>query len=164
MQAKIWTLNALAVELGRDRRALAKSLEGLAPDSESKDARGRSARHWRMARVFEHLAAKPDSLSEDKSRLARAQAEKIEMENAVRKGDLAEISIIAEEFGNAVATARSLLLAIPAKIANDLARIKNAAVAESVMYAAITEVMHQLANFDPSDVHARNVAGKRKRQ
>ena len=52
MQAQLWTVSGLAVELGRDRRTIAKQLEGLAPDEEETRRGGAVTRRWLLARVI----------------------------------------------------------------------------------------------------------------
>ena len=56
MQPDLWTLNRLALELGRDRRALGRDLEGLKP-AESIRKGNRTERKWRLRDVVEHLYA-----------------------------------------------------------------------------------------------------------
>jgi hypothetical protein len=54
MQSKLWTINALSVELGIDRRTLAKRLEHLPPVKVLQVGR-RTEKRWRLADVLAHL-------------------------------------------------------------------------------------------------------------
>jgi hypothetical protein len=54
MQQRLWSLNALSVELCIDRRTLAKRLEGLPPVEEKKIGK-RTEKRWRLNDVIEHL-------------------------------------------------------------------------------------------------------------
>ena len=53
---------------------------------------------------------------DQRERLAAAQAEKVETENRVRLGELAEMSRVTEAWASHIAAARSRLLAMPAKL------------------------------------------------
>jgi hypothetical protein len=73
MQQKLWTLNALAVELGRDRRSLARDLEGLTPNEQHAEKSGRISRKWSLARVTDYLAAGRDPrVARHRERLRKA--------------------------------------------------------------------------------------------
>jgi phage terminase Nu1 subunit (DNA packaging protein) len=53
---------------------------------------------------------------DQRERLAAAQAERVETENRVRCGELAEMSRVAEVWANHISAARSRLLALPSKL------------------------------------------------
>lgn len=101
MQALLWTMSALAVELGKDRRTLAKLLDGLDPDEETTDGAGRVTRKWRMARVFAHLHGSGEALDgpAERARKDKESADKLALENAERRGELAPIAEIADVIG-----------------------------------------------------------------
>ena len=52
MQAKLWTVNGLATELGRDRRTIAKALDGVPPDGAVGKGRG-----WYLTTAIRALEA-----------------------------------------------------------------------------------------------------------
>ena len=54
MTRKLWSINALATELGLDRRTVAKRLEGLPPATEKKVG-SRIEKRWHLADVLEHF-------------------------------------------------------------------------------------------------------------
>jgi hypothetical protein len=54
MQKKLWSISALATELGLDRRTLSKRLEGLPPIEENRVG-GRIEKRWHLADVLEHF-------------------------------------------------------------------------------------------------------------
>lgn len=101
MQAELWTISGLAVELSRDRRAMAKALDGLPPDDENTDASGRVTRRWKMARVFAYLAGSPDGLDghAERARKDKESADKLALENARTRGEVGLIAEVAEHFG-----------------------------------------------------------------
>lgn len=105
MQAKLWTLSGLAVELAQDRRSLARKLEGLEPD-ETKGSGARVMRHYRLCRVIEHLYSGPadEALdgNKERARKDREMADKLALENAQTRGEIAPIVEIAEWYGSHV--------------------------------------------------------------
>ncbi len=122
MQPILWTLSGLAVELGRDRRSLARDLEGLKPDEEQ-GKRGRMERKWLMRRVVEHLTVRPapngvpGDWATQHERLAAAQADARELANAELRGELGRYSVWREELERMVVAVKSNLLALPSKLA-----------------------------------------------
>jgi hypothetical protein len=56
MTTRLWTLNALSVELGISSRVLGKRLSNLAPDDVEQQA-SRQVKRWRLAHVLKHLKA-----------------------------------------------------------------------------------------------------------
>lgn len=121
LQAQLWTLSGLEVELERDRRTLAKLLEALPADEQETDKGGRVHRKWKMARVVGYLVDKSSpedlDLDDERARLASQQADRIEMENEVRRGELVDLKVVADELGRAITAFRQKLLAAPSKLA-----------------------------------------------
>lgn len=153
MQAELWTLSGLAVELGRDRRSLARDLEGLDPDK-SEHKGGRTERRWRMRRVVEHLfrpqggAVAAEDFDNQRERLAAAQAERVEMENAIRRGELAECAAVAAGWAEHIAAARAKLLSLPAKLGPQLTNISDASVAADKIRAEVYAAIDELAEWE----------------
>lgn len=85
---------------------------------------------WRLAR--ERAAANPGAvdLEDAKTRLAVAQADRYEIENAESRGDLLRRSAVVEEYTRRVVESRAILLGGPTKLApivvaeRDLAGVK----------------------------------------
>jgi phage terminase Nu1 subunit (DNA packaging protein) len=153
MQAELWTLSGLSVELGRDRRTLARDLEGLDPDKLEHKG-GRTERRWRMRRVVEHLyrqgpsLAATDDFENQRERLAAAQAERVEMENAIRRGQLAECAAVQAGWADHIAAARAKLLSLPAKLGPQLTNISDASVAADKIRADIYAAIDELAEWE----------------
>lgn len=120
MQAKLWTISELAIELDVDRRTIAKRLEGLEPDENEKDKAGREHRKYRLARVFAHLVEGEDGalkLDDERARLAHEQANRAEMENEVRRGELLDAAVVGTDIESTFNTFRQRLLSAPTKLA-----------------------------------------------
>lgn len=154
MQAQLWTLSGLAVELGRDRRAVAKALEGLEPDSEETDSAGRVTRSWRMARVFAHLTGsgeKGERLdgNAERARKDKEAADKLALENAVTRGELGRISDVVEWFGGHVDRCRARLLQVPDAI-GQFCDARNAAVVVAEVRRLLYQALSELAADAPA--------------
>ena len=150
MQARLWTLNALAVELGRDRRTLARLLEDLPPDDAQTDTAGREHRRWRLARVIEHIYASTDEidLNAERARLAKAQADRVEIENEVRAGRLLEQDRVIREVGDMLAAFRARVLAIPGAVAQRVPHHLAGRV-QAELRRLIHEALTELADYRP---------------
>lgn len=152
MQAELWTLSGLSVELERDRRSLARDLEGLDPDKVEHKG-GRTERRWRMRRVVEHLyrqgpALAPGDHENQRERLAAAQAERVEMENAIRRGQLAECAAVQAGWADHIAAARAKLLSMPAKLGPQLTNITDAGIAADKIRAEVYAAIDELAEWE----------------
>jgi len=101
---------------------MAKLLEGLPPDRESRTKKGMD-RRWRMARVFAYLAAGEQSqgvaldLDRERARLAKAQADKTEMQNAIQRGELLRADLIGDDLERALGVFRERMRSAPSKLA-----------------------------------------------
>jgi phage terminase Nu1 subunit (DNA packaging protein) len=82
-------------------------------------------------------------LSEERALLARAQRERIEVEAAVRRGELLEAETVAHEWANHVGAVRSRLLALPHRLSPRLVHadeITIAAAIRSEVHGALREL------------------------
>lgn len=85
----------------------------------------------------------------EKTRLTSAQADKIELENAVRQGELLEASECERAWSGLIGNSRARLLAIPSKLAPELAITNDPIAVESRLKSAIYEVLWELSkNFE----------------
>lgn len=120
MQSKLWTLSALAVELGRDRRALARDLEGLAPDDEQVVGE-RTSRRWRLRRVIERLYARQDEREfdpvQERARKDAEMADKLAMANAVTRGEMIPRQRVLDDVGGYIDGCRARLAHLAPRIA-----------------------------------------------
>ena len=81
----------------------------------------------------------------EKTRLTSAQADKIELENAVRQGKLLEASECERAWSGLVGNSRARLLAIPSKLAPELAITNDPIAVENRLKLAIHEVLWELS-------------------
>jgi phage terminase Nu1 subunit (DNA packaging protein) len=85
---------------------------------------------------------------DQRERLNAAQAEKVEAENAVRRGELADVAQVTAAWVDHIAAARAKLLAIPSKCASQLTGITDANVLAAGLRAEISAALAELADYD----------------
>ena len=147
MIARNWTLSALAAELDIDRRTLAKRMTGLSPDEETQVGK-RTERRWRLARVVAHLA-NPDGedldLTQERAALARVQRLKAEIELATMRGEVASLDAVESHWAGMVASMRAVLLALPSRLAAQVAAPDRQALAQAAAQDLIHEALNRIA-------------------
>ncbi len=89
--------------------------------------------------------------SDQRERLAAAQAEKVETENAVRRGELAVMSDVQRVWADHISAARAKLLAIPVKLAPQLTGIHEPNVIAAAIRADVTAALAELAEYEPAE-------------
>lgn len=158
MQAKLWTVSELSVELDVDRRTMAKRLEGLEPDENETDKAGREHRRYRLARVFAHLmgagAAADLDLDAERARLAHEQANRAAMDNEVRRGELLDQAQVAPDLERALVTFRQKLLSSGTKL-GPLVNPDKPNAARDIIDAENERILHELAEHFESAASAQ---------
>jgi phage terminase Nu1 subunit (DNA packaging protein) len=81
----------------------------------------------------------------EKTRLTSAQADKAELENALRQGELLEATECERLWSAMVASCRARLLAVPNKLAPELAIITDPLVIENRLKSAVYESLWELS-------------------
>jgi len=87
----------------------------------------------------------------ERARLTKAQAEKVERENAVANGEFIRVAVFHLMVTSAFSRVRSKLLAVPSKLAPYLVGIETSAKAQGIVKTEIYAALNELA--------ATNVAG-----
>lgn len=93
-------------------------------------------------------------LTEEKTRLAKAQADKTEIEVQVIKGNAIKSEIVSEVWTKIVMSFRAKMLSMPTKIAQTLHGLEQPEM-ESKSRDLIYEVMEELSEYEPSQYGAR---------
>lgn len=83
----------------------------------------------------------------ERERLARAQAEKFELENSRRRGELVLVSVVVEILMGMAADLTGRLEGIPGRLANELAGISDAAVIRARLLEEIRAVRAGAAEY-----------------
>jgi phage terminase Nu1 subunit (DNA packaging protein) len=92
--------------------------------------------------------AATDDFENQRERLAAAQAERVEMENAIRRGQLAECAAVQAGWADHIAAARAKLLSLPAKLGPQLTNISDASVAADKIRADIYAAIDELSEWE----------------
>lgn len=84
----------------------------------------------------------------EKTRLTIAQREKIELDMAVKSGDLVERRDVLEYCVNMIANCKMRLLSIPTKLAPEAALLDDPKAVKSLAHAMVTEALEELKVYD----------------
>lgn len=87
----------------------------------------------------------PADYHSEKSRLVKFQADKAELEVTVRKGELAEVSDVSEQWAKQVIGCKTRLLGIGSKAAPMVMAAKNAGEAQAIIDDMVREALLELA-------------------
>jgi len=138
MQAQDWTISALAVELGKDRRTIATRLQDIEPSV----IKG-NVRKYRMLdavnAVFGLVSGDLD-LTAERARLAKAQADKTELEVAEKTGQLIPAEEIEAMWCDISSSIKAKMIGLPVKVA----RVAVAAGSIKEIETAVTDEVHAM--------------------
>lgn len=158
MTPELFTLSWLAQQLDRDRRALARALEGLAPDEETKHGE-RTERRWYLRRVVEHLIGRAaDEDDDQRQRLAAAQAEKHEMDNEERRGHLVDATEARSLWSEHIGAARAKLLSLPTKLGPQLINVADPNTVASRIRTEVYAALDELAEWEPEPTNGASAS------
>lgn len=136
-----WSISALAVEFGRDRRTIALAVRDVAP----MERRGKRIL-YRLAEVAPLILGpgKPGNFDEARARKLTAEAELAEIELAKARAEVVVIAEVAKLVGEDYAAVRAKLLAIPSKLAPQMAIEPTEAGCRALLQRAINEALDEL--------------------
>ena len=107
---------------------------------------------WMIQREIGKLAVHDDgqvyNFEAEKARLTHEQAEKVAMENMVRRGQLLEADRVAALWATIITNAKQRFLAIPSKVAPLVLGAKTAPEIQERIEAQINEVLSELSSAD----------------
>lgn len=145
--ANVWSIGALARELGRDRRTVSTALRDVPADGELPGGH----KGWTLRTA---LAALNDRHESQTERLRRAQAEKVELEVAQIRGELVSKSEAQDAIIFAFTRVRARFLALPTRMAAQMAAAPDPRVAESALRRAVNDVLDDLSATTPERIMA----------
>jgi len=149
LQAQKWTISGLATEFGISHRVLGKRIEDCLPC----EIKGRS-KFYKIAEVAPAILKmdKPDDLdlTQERARLAKAQADKTELQLEVENGNLLLVDEVESTWADIVTAIRAKLLSLPTRISPQLIDLTQPEM-ESVLQEQIYEALEELANSDLSE-------------
>jgi phage terminase Nu1 subunit (DNA packaging protein) len=146
MTPQDWTISGLSVELGVDRRTLAKRLADVTPVRED----GKS-QYYRMKDAVAAVYQSGDdtgSYEQERTRLTKAQADKTELEVSVLRGDLIPAEIVDSVWGSMLGAFRARCLSIPTKAAHAILAVADLHEAETILKDHVHEALTELADYD----------------
>lgn len=126
-------------------------------DPPPKDANGhylaREFGRWLKRRNLSGLSISPDGIALDldaeRARLAKEQADKTAMENAVRRGDLVSSELVADWWSHVITNAKTRLLGIPTAAAPLVLGTKSLAGVRDKLEELITDALNDLSRTNP---------------
>lgn len=86
---------------------------------------------------------------DQRQRLAAAQAEKVEHENALRRGEMARMQDVERHWSGAIGAARAKILGVPTKLGPQLVNIGDANLIVSAIRAELHAALAELAGYEP---------------
>lgn len=137
-----WSISAIAVELGRDRRTIAAACAQVEPCGS--DRRGKL---YRLADVVAAMmpSGKPADLDEARARKTAAEAELAEIAVAKARREVVEIALVAKAVSDEYAATRAKLLALPSKLGPLVAIETNATACQDLIERGIVEALEELS-------------------
>lgn len=87
---------------------------------------------------------------DQRQRLAAAQAEKVESENAVRRGELADMRLMIRVWQDHIGAARAKLLGMAPKLSGQLVDIHDASIIAAAIRAEVSAALTELSNYEPA--------------
>ena len=104
---------------------------------------------WRQDRALSQVLADQnltEDIEEGKRRKIVAEATLAEIEVAEKRGAVAEVDLIASEFGNALAACRARLIGVGASVAPRLSIAESAAAMKLIVDEAIYEALEEISD------------------
>ena len=94
----------------------------------------------------------------ERTRLTKAQADKVEMEIKVLAGELLPATLVETVWGNMTSAARQRLLAVPYRMATAALSADSFAEIETAAAELIREALNELHHYDPADYRTAVIA------
>ena len=154
-----WSLSGLSVELGIDRRTLAKRLDGLEPCSADK-----RAKYYYMESVHKHLIKAVQSVQGEEATKVRQEKTKLEMmeiELGLLKDEVIYVDELEDYLFPMISNIRAKLLGL-SRIAPKLATTNDIIKLEEMLSKTAKEILMDLSEYDPKQSHNR--ANNRKKR
>lgn len=139
------TQQEIADVSGVCRQTVAKYIkEGVVDINEALDV---SAAKIKIAQKSSVKSSELD-FNEQRARREKEAADKLELENAVTRGELVQASEVEEMWGGEYSRVKNKLMAIPPKLAPLMLGVKTPAEAQEIIKAVIHEALDELSRPD----------------
>lgn len=149
-ELQLETAHYWARQLGESDKAIRRALDGIPPDG----VRGEKQPRYFLSTVFAALLAqrapqtRSDEFDDQRQRLAAAQAEKHEMENSLRRGELADSAKVQAAWSEHISAARAKLLSMPTKLGPQLTRVADPNIVSARIRAEVYAAINELAEWE----------------
>jgi phage terminase Nu1 subunit (DNA packaging protein) len=101
-----------------------------------------------LRKLADRKSQHTDDLVGQKTRLTEAQANKVELENRVKAGELVETAEIEKALGKAISAAKQKLLSIPSGCSAELARIDDPNKVNLLLTREIEQALNELCIYE----------------
>jgi len=145
MTPKLWSISALSVELGMDRRTVAKKIAAVKPAED-----GPSGKLYRLADVLQAMATaavadqRPADFDDAKTRKMTADAVLAEIEVAKVRGQVVDVDVMAKAVASDYASVRARLLALPTKLTPLIVPMTDPTEVRDTIERAVAEALEEL--------------------
>jgi hypothetical protein len=143
-----FTIHRWSVESGIPYRDLCEYLKGTKPDGLRGESQAEFFLSTVLAALFRAREQEPSEaldLDQQKARLAKEQADKISMENAIRRGEQVPRDATTRVWAGALTSFRARLLAAPSKLAPQV-NPENPNLARDIISAELERILAELAD------------------
>jgi phage terminase Nu1 subunit (DNA packaging protein) len=137
---------------------------GLPVLQQGKQGRGAVKTLVDLAQIVRWITEAENALDAARTRLAEAQSEKHEMENAVRRKELADVKDVDRVWSDLVLATRAKFLSMPAKLAAQLTNLSDAAVVATRIRTEIYAALAELGTAKPRSGRSQVVGARRSKQ
>jgi phage terminase Nu1 subunit (DNA packaging protein) len=134
---------------------------GLPVLQQGKQGRGAIKTLVDLVEIVRWITEAENALDAAKTRLAAAQAEKHEMENAVRRKELADVKDVDRVWSDMVLATRAKFLSMPAKLAAQLTNLTDAAVIATRIRAEVYAALAELGTDKARSGRSRGAGARR---
>ena len=154
MAASLFSIRRLAEIFGVNERTIRSWVTGLEPDQVAGKGGGRGRHLYSVPRIIEHHFAPRDAngevldLNAERARVAKEQADKLERDNAIARGDSLEWSKLRPVLIRLWSDARTKLLAMPRKAAPLVVGLQTMPEIEAILDDQIREALEAASEVD----------------
>ncbi len=155
MAPEVWVVSAAAAQFRKDRRFVADAMAGVPPDGKTKDGKD----GWFPATIAGRLF-NPEGLdlTQEKARLAKAQADAQEIKTSILRGDVLLRGDVDQAVEAAFTRVKARMRSIAPKLAPVVVTATGPAEAQAMILTAIDEVLLELAGTTVADMVADDAA------
>ncbi len=147
LTAQDWSISALAVELKRDKRTIARIIDSGSIAPSKTTGKVRKIKYYKMSDI---VAAMIDSdeldLQQERAKLAKKQTEKADLQINEMKGQLVDIELVKNSWAKQIIACRAKLLSLPTKMSSKVLAVDSLEEVQQIIKSHIHEALHELTD------------------